>query len=71
MQDKKAVLHMYSDAEVFQSSILECRQAEHAAEVVAAEERARIHHKQKKVRALTLVDSRLGGDRLIDRFPHL
>lgn len=60
MVDKQAVLHMYSDAEVFQSSILESRQVEHAAEVEAAEERARIHVKQKKVRAYSylLIDSR-------------
>lgn len=49
MVDKKAVAAMYEDAEVFQSSILESRQAEHAAEVMAAEERARAHRKQKKV----------------------
>lgn len=50
MVDKKAVGNMYDDAEVFQSSILEARQAEHAAEIMAAEERARAHRKQKKVR---------------------
>lgn len=50
MVDKKAVDNMYEDAEVFQSSILEARQADHAAEVMAAEERARAHRKQKKVR---------------------
>lgn len=50
MVDKKAVANMYDDAEVFQSSILEARQAEHAAEMMAAEERARAHRKQKKVR---------------------
>lgn len=49
MVDKEAVGVMYEDAEVFQSSILESRQAEHAAEVIAAEERARAHRKQKKV----------------------
>lgn len=49
MVDKKAVGNMYEDAQVFQSSILESRQAEHAAEVMAAEERARVHRKQKKV----------------------
>ncbi|CAM9635039.1 unnamed protein product [Pylaiella littoralis] len=48
MVDKEAVGVMYEDAEVFQSSILESRQAEHAAEVIAAEERARAHRKQKK-----------------------
>ncbi|CAM9541220.1 unnamed protein product [Ectocarpus fasciculatus] len=54
MVDKKAVTNMYEDAEVFQSSILESRQAEHAAEVIAAEERARAFQKQKKVeRALS------------------
>lgn len=50
MVDKKAVANMYEDAKVFQSSILEARQAEHAAEMIAAEERARAHRKQKKVR---------------------
>lgn len=50
MEDKVAVAHMYEEAEVFQSSILESRQVEHAAEVHAAEERARIYQKQKKVR---------------------
>lgn len=55
MVDKTAVAAMYEDAEVFQSSILESRQAEHAAEVIAAEERARTHRKQKKV--LTLIDA--------------
>lgn len=49
MEDKVAVAHMYEDAEVFQSSILEARQMEHAEEVRAAEERARLLHKQKKV----------------------
>ena len=49
MVDKKAVGNMYEDAEVFQSSILEARQAEHAQEMLAAEERARAHRKQKKV----------------------
>ncbi|CAM9860499.1 unnamed protein product, partial [Ectocarpus sp. 13 AM-2016] len=54
MVDKKAVSNMYEDAEVFQSNILESRQAEHAAEVIAAEERARAFQKQKKVeRALS------------------
>lgn len=46
---------MYEDAEVFQSNILESRQAEHAAEVIAAEERARVFQKQKKVRLVVLV----------------
>lgn len=50
MIDKKDVASMYEDAEVFQSNILESRQAEHASEVRAAEERARAHHKQKKVK---------------------
>lgn len=49
MVDKKDVGNMYDDAEVFQSSILEARQVEHAAEMMAAEERARAHRKQKKV----------------------
>ena len=49
MEEKKAVGHMYQDAEVFQAMILESRQAEHAAEVQEAEERARVLHKQKKV----------------------
>lgn len=49
MVDKKAAANMYDDAEMFQSSILESRQAEHAAELLAAEERARVHRKQKKV----------------------
>lgn len=49
MVDKIAVECMHEDADIFQSSILESRQAEHAAEVHAAEERARILHRQKKV----------------------
>lgn len=49
MLDKIAVESMHEDADIFQSSILESRQAEHAAEVHAAEERARIQHRQKKV----------------------
>lgn len=49
MEDKKSVGHLYEDAEIFQSSILEARQVEHAGEVRAAEERARVIHKQKKV----------------------
>ncbi len=49
MVDKKAADNMYDDAEMFQSSILESRQAEHAAELLAAEERARVLRKQKKV----------------------
>lgn len=50
MVDKKAVVNMYEDAEVFQSSILETRQVEHKAELIAAEERARATRKQKKVK---------------------
>lgn len=49
IQDKSAVAHMYEDAEVFQSSILEARQLEFAEEVRVAEERAWLNHKQKKV----------------------
>lgn len=52
MVDKKEVASMYEDAAVFQSNILESRQAEHAAEVRAAEERARANQKQKKVKKL-------------------
>lgn len=55
MVDKKDVANMYDDAEVFQSSILETRQAEHAAEMVAAEERARAQRKQKKVQYVKMV----------------
>lgn len=51
MVDKIAVEIMHEEADIFQSSILESRQAEHAAEVHAAEERARIQHRQKKVNA--------------------
>lgn len=49
MEEKKAVAHMYDDAENFQEIMLESRQVEHAAEVQEAEERARVHHRQKKV----------------------
>lgn len=55
MVDKKAVANMYEDAEVFQSNILESRQAEHAAEVIAAEERARAFQKQKKASEVVLM----------------
>lgn len=49
MEEKKAVAHMYDDAEMFQEMMLESRQVEHAAEVQEAEERARVLHRQKKV----------------------
>lgn len=49
MEEKRGVAHMYEDAELFQTSILQAKELEHAEEVRAAEERARQIHKQKKV----------------------
>lgn len=61
MEEKRAVAHMYEDADVFQSSILEARQVEHAEEVRAAEERARQIHKQKKARKDSVLSWRRGS----------